>query len=266
MGLCQVIGKEEPVRGDLGCGVGIVRDDTGKEPVVFPEADALSAHAFPVDHTGSRDGELDGPGHGIFGEGVIVAREEEPGLPVRQVEAELKACVRIRQDIPHDCIVALVDEDVDAAQLQVLAQDSVVKIPDPVMEIDLGQVRAVVKGKGADGDKTPGQGEGPQTCLLTKSVGSDLPDRRSSQELRHLEVAPGAGQAGDHGKAAAVLVRSRLILCFPVCSFPLEFIYKNPFGHGHFYPLAIFCVIMHMFAVMVCESGLYKPFLGEGRF
>ena len=201
IGICvdagQVIGEEQAVRGNLRCSLGVIGDDPCKETVVFPETDAPAADTFAVDHARARDGELDGPRHGIFIKCVIIAGKEKPCLSVRETQAELKPGIRVGQNVTHHCIIALMYCQADPVQPPVLAHNAVVKIMDAVVQRDLLQFRTIMKCKSADTAERLRQGDGPQMCLFGKGVRGNGRDRNSFDRVRHLHMPSLLQKTGD---------------------------------------------------------------------
>ena len=154
---CKIIGKKQAVSSNLQSGMRIIRNDSGKQAVVLPKADAPAPDTLAVDHARSGNGKLDRARHGIFIKSIVITGKEEPCLSVRKFQAELQLGIRIGKNIPHDCIVSFMHLQPDPAQLPVLSDDAVMEIPDAVMHGDLLQLRAVVEGKSPDGMQGPGQ-------------------------------------------------------------------------------------------------------------
>ena len=141
----QIIGIEKTVRGDLSSRVGVIRYDPGKETVILSPVDPPAAHTFAVKHPGSENGELDGARHRILIKRIIVTRKQQPGFRVIQLQAETQPGVRVGENIPHYCIIFFINLQTDPAQMMILAENTIVKIPDSVVKRNLLKQRAVVQ-------------------------------------------------------------------------------------------------------------------------
>ena len=145
----QIIGIEKTVRGNLSSRVGVIRYDPGKETVILSPVDPPAAHTLAVKHSGSENGELDGASHRILIKRIIITRKQQPGFSVIQFQTESQPGVRVGENIPHNYVIVFMDLQTNPSQTMILAENTVVKVPDSVVKRNLLKQRTVVQSEGA---------------------------------------------------------------------------------------------------------------------